>query len=74
LSPVVTSRSQLTWMFVDDEGRSWHGIGSVTPSPDEKAKFIVTLKLAEHQVKVKDNLTSRRVSKLLHSWAIFNAR
>ncbi len=39
-------RSEIEWKFRDDEGRGWRGTGVAEPSPDEKGKFVVTLKLA----------------------------
>ncbi len=38
--------SELRWKFTDDQGRKWNGLGTVEPAPDDKEKFIVTLKLA----------------------------
>ena len=38
--------SELRWKFTDDQGRNWNGFGTVAPAPDDKEKFIVTLKLA----------------------------
>jgi len=36
----------IRWKFTDDQGRGWSGLGVIEPAPDEKGKFIVTLKLA----------------------------
>jgi len=38
-------RSEMEWKFKDDEGRAWRGVGSVEPAPDDRAKFMLTLKL-----------------------------
>jgi len=49
LSPAGANDSEIRWRFTDDQGRDWSGLGLVEPAPDEKAKFIVTLKLARVQ-------------------------
>src|SRR5262245_26537047 len=46
LSPITARGSQMTWSFIDDQGLTWNGAASVRPSPDEREKFLVTLKLA----------------------------
>jgi putative intracellular protease/amidase len=42
--PAVSS--QIKWRFTDDQGHAWHGAGIAEPSPEEKGKIILTLKLA----------------------------
>ena len=37
--------NEIRWKFTDDQGRAWSGLGIVEPAPDEKGKFILTLKL-----------------------------
>ena len=49
LSPAGANDSEIRWKFTDDQGHDWSGLGLVEPAPDEKAKFIVTLKLARVQ-------------------------
>jgi putative intracellular protease/amidase len=39
-------RAEIRWEFRDEEGRAWHGVGVVEPSPGGKGRFDVTLKLA----------------------------
>jgi len=46
LSPVGANDSEIRWTFTDDQGRGWSGLGVVEPAPDEKGKFVLTLKLA----------------------------
>ena len=41
-----SSDSKIRWRFTDDQGRGWSGIGLVEPAPDDKSKFIATLKIA----------------------------
>ena len=41
--------SEIRWRFTDTDGRDWSGVGLVEPAPDEKGKFIVTLKVASNQ-------------------------
>ena len=41
--------SQLKWKFRDDEGRGWRGVALAEPSPDEKDKFVLTLRLARER-------------------------
>lgn len=41
----------IRWKFKDDQGRDWSGVGLVEPAPNEKDKFIVTLKLAHDNAK-----------------------
>jgi putative intracellular protease/amidase len=43
------AKAETRWQFTDEQGRDWHGVGVAEPSPDEKGKFIVTLKLAQAQ-------------------------
>lgn len=38
--------SELRWKFADDQGHSWIGSGVVESAPDDKQKFVLTLKLA----------------------------
>ena len=38
--------SEIRWRFTDDQGRDWRGVGVVEPAPDDKSKFVLTLKLA----------------------------
>ncbi len=38
--------SDFRWKFTDDHGLGWQGAGIVEPSPEDKGKFILTLKLA----------------------------
>jgi putative intracellular protease/amidase len=45
-APKATDRAELEWKFTDDLGRGWSGLSVVEPAPDEKGKFVVTLKLA----------------------------
>src|SRR5262245_12817645 len=37
--------SEIKWKFTDTDGRDWSGVGLVTPAPDEKGKFILTLRV-----------------------------
>jgi putative intracellular protease/amidase len=46
VSPMSASDSRIKWKFTDDQGRDWAGLGTVEASPDDKGKFIVTLRLA----------------------------
>jgi hypothetical protein len=46
LSPEDANDIEIRWKFTDDQGRGWSGLGVVEPAPDDKGKFIVTLKLA----------------------------
>ncbi len=46
MSPVSATDRQIKWKFNDDQGHAWTGVGIVEPSPDEKSKFILTLRLA----------------------------
>ena len=41
----------IRWTFTDDQGRDWSGVGLVEPAPNEKDKFVVTLKLARDKAK-----------------------
>jgi putative intracellular protease/amidase/DNA-directed RNA polymerase subunit RPC12/RpoP len=45
LSPKSSEDSAISWTFTDDQGRNWNGSGSVEAAPDDRGKFIVTLKL-----------------------------
>jgi hypothetical protein len=45
-APKGTDSAELEWKFTDDLGRGWSGLSVVAPAPDEKGKFVVTLKLA----------------------------
>jgi putative intracellular protease/amidase/DNA-directed RNA polymerase subunit RPC12/RpoP len=45
LSPKSSQDSAISWTFTDDQGRNWNGSGSVEAAPDDRGKFIVTLKL-----------------------------
>jgi hypothetical protein len=38
--------SEIRWKFTDDHGWGWQGAGIVEPSPEDKGKFLLTLKLA----------------------------
>jgi hypothetical protein len=38
--------SEIRWKFTDDLGRRWSGLGLVESAPEDKNKFIVTLKIA----------------------------
>ena len=40
-----SSRPEVRWKFTDEQGRGWNGAVVAEPSPDEKGKFVVTLKL-----------------------------
>jgi len=40
------NNSELRWKFTDDQNHAWNGLGLVEPAPDDKAKFILTLKLS----------------------------
>ncbi|HKE56155.1 MAG TPA: DJ-1/PfpI family protein [Pyrinomonadaceae bacterium] len=40
------SDSELRWKFTDDQNNNWKGSSTVEPVPDDKEKFILTLKLA----------------------------
>jgi len=44
--------SEIRWKFTDDQGRAWSGVGVVEPAPDEKGKFVLTLKLARDKAKL----------------------
>ena len=46
LSLVGANDSEMRWKFTDDRGSGWSGLGTVEPAPDDKGKFVVTLKLA----------------------------
>ena len=46
LSPGGANDSKIRWKFTDDQGRSWSGLGIVEPAPNDKGKFLVTLKLS----------------------------
>jgi putative intracellular protease/amidase len=46
VSPVSATDHQIKWKFNDDQGHAWSGVGILEPSPDEKSKFILTLRLA----------------------------
>lgn len=46
LSPGRAGGSEIRWKFTDDQGRGWSGFAVAEPSPDERGKFIVTLRLA----------------------------
>lgn len=51
-TPALAARaasSQLKWKFTDDEGRGWRGVGVAEPSPGEKEKVILTLRLARER-------------------------
>ena len=37
--------SAIRWTVTDDQGRNWSGIGSVKPAPDDKSKFIASLRI-----------------------------
>lgn len=37
--------SQIKWTFIDAQGFAWRGAGLVDPSPEQRGKFILTLKL-----------------------------
>ena len=43
--------SEIRWRFTDDQRRGWRGAGVVEPAPDEKGKFVLTLKLARDRAK-----------------------
>ena len=45
LAPKRANESAISWKFTDDQGRNWNGSGSVEAAPDDRGKFIVTLKL-----------------------------
>lgn len=49
VSPISASDSGIKWKFTDDHGRGWAGLGTVEPAPDDKGKFIVTLKIARQK-------------------------
>jgi putative intracellular protease/amidase len=36
---------EIRWRFTDDHGHGWRGVGIAEPSPDDKGKIVVTLKL-----------------------------
>jgi len=46
LSPMSATDPSIKWKFTDDQGRDWAGLGTVEASPEDKGKFIVTLRLA----------------------------
>jgi len=46
LSPPGTNKGEFGWAFTDDKGRGWTGQGTVEPAPDDREKFVVTLKVA----------------------------
>ena len=46
LSAASANGSKIRWKFTDDQGRGWSGVGGVEPAPDDKIKFIATLKIA----------------------------
>jgi len=41
-----TNDSEIRWKFTDDQGRGWNGVGVVERAPDDKSKFIASLKIA----------------------------
>src|SRR4029077_13030936 len=46
LRPIRPKDSTINWKFTDDQGHSWNGQGAVKPAPNDKDKFVVSLKLA----------------------------
>jgi hypothetical protein len=46
LNAAKQNDSKIGWKFTDDQGRDWSGIGVVESAPDDKNKFIATLKIA----------------------------
>jgi putative intracellular protease/amidase len=49
VSSVSAGDSRIKWTFTDDHGRGWAGLGMVEAAPDDKGKFIVTLRLARQK-------------------------
>ena len=49
--PVKTSTSDsgIQWNFRDDKDLGWSGLGTVEAAPDDKGKFIVTLRIAREK-------------------------
>lgn len=43
------NRAEIEWNFKDDEGRGWRGVAVAEPSPSEKDKFVLTLRLARER-------------------------
>ena len=41
----ASSKQEVRWKFTDEQGRGWNGAVVAEPSPEEKGKFFVTLKL-----------------------------
>ena len=37
--------SQIKWRFTDAQGFGWQGVGFIEPSPEQRGKFILTLRL-----------------------------
>jgi len=44
--PIRPKDSTIKWKFTDDQGHSWNGQVAVKPAPNDKDKFVVSLKLA----------------------------
>jgi len=42
----AASRSQLSWRFTDDEGRSWKGVASIAPGSSATPGLVATMKLS----------------------------
>ena len=49
VSPLSGDDSRIKWTFTDDQNRDWTGLGTVEPAPDDKGKFVVTLKIAREK-------------------------
>ena len=49
VSPESAGDSRIKWTFTDDQGRGWDGFGLVEAAPDDKGKFIVTLRIAREK-------------------------
>jgi putative intracellular protease/amidase len=49
LSPASPGDSRIKWKFADDQGRGWEGSGMVEAAPDDKGKFVVTLRITREK-------------------------
>jgi hypothetical protein len=45
VGPASASDSRIKWKFTDDQGHGWDGSGMVEAAPDDKGKFVVTLRI-----------------------------
>jgi putative intracellular protease/amidase len=49
LNPVRAGDSEIRWRFTDDHEHVWNGLGVVEPATDNKARFVVALKLTRER-------------------------